>query len=211
MPRPSSPLFRNPTRTLARFILEESVKRPDLREWTLQGFGMLRTYLPGDVRLHVWCPDLAVPGVSAVHDHPWRFSSFVIAGIVENVRYEIQGNRHDSDGVAAQAAGWRPYMMRHIRPGEGLQVLGNDEPVWLRRLGFERVRAGAWYFQEPDAIHESRPADGTVTLIQRQRVGDDVARTFYREGEPWVSGEPRRATDAEIVHACEASIRRWLS
>lgn len=211
MPRPQTPLFRNPTRALARSILEEAVKRPSERGWTLQGFGMLRAYLADDMRLHVWCPDLAVRGVSTIHDHPWRFSSFVVAGVVENFRYEIEGGGPLEDESPRLSQGWMPYMVRRIKPGEGLQVLAEDAPVWIRRLGLERVRAGAWYFQEPDEVHESRPAPGTVTLIQRQRVGEDVARTFYPRGGSWVSGEPRRATDAEVVHACQGAIDRWLS
>ncbi|MNU33630.1 hypothetical protein D3C71_221930 [compost metagenome] len=213
MPRPQTPLFRNPTRALVRSILEEAVKRPGDRGWTLQGFGMLRAYLSDDMRLHVWCPDLAVPGVSTIHDHPWRFSSFVIAGIVENFRYEVDyEDPVDAENVRnLTEAGWQAFMARNIIPGQGLSVVGEDTPVWIRRLGLERVRAGAWYFQEPQEVHESRPAPGTVTLIQRQRVGEDVARTFYPRGAQWVSGEPRAATNAEVVHACEGAIGRWLS
>lgn len=200
------PLFRNPTRALCRAILDEAIRLPAARGWSLQGFGMLRCRLPGDMRLHVWAEDLAVPHVTEIHTHPWRFSSFVIAGVVSNLRYETAPDGAD----ALPQDGWEPFVARRIVPGEGLQVL-DERHVRLRRIGFERVRAGSWYYQEPDEIHASRPLDGSVTLIQRQRTGPDQALTFYRPGEGWVSAEPRPATDAEVVHACTRAVRRWFS
>ena len=63
-----------------------------MHRWTIQGFGMLRMYIPAPnnpkrFRLNLWNSALAVPGVSIMHDHPWDFDSWVINGNFRNVRY----------------------------------------------------------------------------------------------------------------------------
>src|SRR5258708_2352757 len=56
------------------------------REWSVQGFGMLRTYLDEQhtYRLNIWTDELASPGVSLIHDHPWHFHSWILAGKLTN-------------------------------------------------------------------------------------------------------------------------------
>lgn len=215
MPRPQTPLFRNPTRALARCVLEEAIRRPGARSWTLQGFGVLRLNLHDDMCLHVWCPDLAAEGAPTIHDHPWQFSSFVVAGIAENHRFECREPAPGQVIIPTQeemSEGWRAFYRRTVMTGQpGLTaVLGDDRMVMLRRLGLERVRAGAWYHQSRGEIHESRPHAGTVTLVQRLRDGDERANIFFSPLDPPADGNKRPATDAEVVHACTVSVRKWL-
>lgn len=209
MPRPQTPLFRNPTRTLARALLEEAVRHPDPSlGWALHGLGVLRARLPGDMCLHVWCPDLAEhDGAATIHSHPWKFSGFVVAGIANNHRYEaatLPPGQPDSDPAVD---GWRPYVLQRFRDKA---PEGEASPAWLRRLGVERVVAGSWYTQDAADVHESRPMPGTVTLIQRQRGEDTGYGVYYPAGGHVGAGE-RPATAIEIRHACAAAVERWLT
>lgn len=200
---PSSRLTFNPTAALVRDILAHPFRRDD---WTLQGFGMLRTYLTPELRLHVWDSRYS-NGASPVHDHPWDFVSYVVAGAVVNCRFaESIGNEVLDD---KQLSVWR----RTIRPGEGLQVIGTDVPVTLKVLSVDRVGARQWYFQDAAEIHESKPIDGTVTLVNRKRPVQmpDIARSYYAKGTSWVSGEPRKATPEEVESICAYSLARWFS
>lgn len=206
MPRPQTPLFRNPTRALARAVLDEAIRHPSARQWDLQNLGVLRTFLPGDAVLHVWCPELAVPGVTAIHTHPWRFSSFVVAGIVENIRYTVNRDAA-ARGPSDVGDNWRLFRELRVKP-ERAEV---DAPCLLRLLGVERIRSGSWYFQEASDVHESRPMPGTVTLIQRERTSDGAAHAYFPEGSSWVSGGRRPATEPEVVKACTLAVERWLS
>ena len=77
------------TTDMVRKILESAAYDPRARNWTVQGFGMLRCYLDdGQVqRLHIWTAALRVPGVSDIHTLPWEFDSTVFAGRIINKRY----------------------------------------------------------------------------------------------------------------------------
>lgn len=189
------PLTFNPASVLVRDALEF----PDRRTWTMQGLGMLRTYLQDDVRLHVWDPARG-NGASPVHTHPWDFVSYVVAGRLTNIRY--------SEDVLGRGL---PHFRRTIRPGEQLEVIGADELVGLRRLSEDVVRERGWYFQDASEIHESRPDPGTVTLIKRHRRNlPDTARTYYPLGQQWSSGEPRAATPEEVRDICRLALQRWF-
>src|ERR1039458_5729288 len=67
----------------------------DVNVWTVQGFGFLRTYFgppdaPKRFRLNLWDSHFTVPDVSIIHDHPWHFTSIVIAGQLFNNRYIVE-------------------------------------------------------------------------------------------------------------------------
>src|SRR5258708_2442216 len=67
---------------------------PEQRGWSVQGFGMMRTYIgppdnPKEYRLNIWDRELAVPNVSTIHDHPWHFDSIVIGGAFVNQRFHF--------------------------------------------------------------------------------------------------------------------------
>ena len=69
-------------------FVQEIIRNPLIYPgWSLQGFGMLRLYLTKEIRLHVWDTAYQVPNVSLLHDHPWDFTSVVIAGCMENRLY----------------------------------------------------------------------------------------------------------------------------
>jgi hypothetical protein len=173
------------------------------RKWSLQGFGMLRMYLPGDMRLNILDSRYQYkPKPSMIHDHPWDFTSWVVCGELYNHRYAV--------GPAYTEKLWN-YYQRTVRPGVDPQHLGQDKIVSLCSSGSEIVRAGNSYFQEFDEVHETEFKDGTITVNSRQRGNrPDTARVFYRVGEEWISAEPRSATQEEVKDICDNALKLWF-
>lgn len=187
------------TKGVIQHILETATKF----EWTLQGFGMLRTYLPGDLRLAVWDSRYAVPNVSVIHDHPWSFESLVVAGRLHNTRFVISEKQLLPTSVR--------LFCKTIRPGIGFIDLSETTEVWGDLCFRERYEEGQTYKQRADEVHWSQPDDGTVTLVARVR-GDapDAARTLWESGD-WVSAEPRRACDDEVLDITQRALERWFA
>lgn len=186
-------------RPLVRSLLEtcdrESYEAFD-ESWSLQGFGMFRKYITPDIRLHVWSPLHKVPNVSTIHDHPWSFTSYVLAGeIVDHRFYETNG----SYGV--------PMMRQRIKCGPGGGPCGEPQEV---RLGDERprtFRAGDVYQMSWSDLHATEASPGAVTLIVRRSQPDpDHARVYYPCGGQWVSAEPRPARHHEISEAMDLAL-----
>lgn len=172
-----------------RSLVREVLRSPHGREWSVQGFGMLRTYLDAEkrFRLNIWDSQLAVPGVSTIHDHPWHFTSLVINGGFSNLRYlqsETEGAEYNWNLIQTGPGGGK---------GEigGVTKLVRQEP--------EHYSPGEMYLQLANEIHESFYADGTVTLNDRTRLPDgDHARVFWPLGSEWVDAMPRAATEWEV-------------
>lgn len=183
--------------------MENSVRNlldhPYDRPWSIQGFGMLRTYLDDKQvrRLHIWDPESAVTEVSSIHDHPWDFTSEIISGQITNVLY-----LEDQYGI--------PHWSARIRCGEGGGLIEEPDMVGLYQKSPTTYIAGMGYSQHAEELHESIPAPGTVSVITRHfRPGNrDIARVLWRSGE-WVSAEPRPATEAEITHFTALARKNW--
>lgn len=166
-------------------------------EWSIQGFGFIRTYL-GDGkrwRLNVWDVGLAT-NASTIHDHPWDFKSWIISGRFFNQRYiETTGSLTHS---------W--HKMRTGMDSDLVPLEGGD--VSLAPLALEHYWPGDTYRQGADEIHESRYHTGTVTL--NERVGDtEHARMFWPYGDKWRDAMPRVATLREIVNTTENALSQW--
>lgn len=179
-----------------QMILERSMSDPRAYDWTIQGFGMLRLYLPNDMRLNIWNSKYRVPHVSEIHTHPWNFESYIERGKLANIRYE------------RLTEGETTHEHALLRPGPGGGVMQYFGTATLAAFNPEFYCAGEMYTQKAHEIHMSRPGDGCVTINKRERVGADEALTFWPRGESWVSAEPKRATVEEIVNFCEAAIAR---
>jgi len=180
---------------------------PD-RLWSVQGFGMLRTYFgPNNdrkrFRLNLWDPTLAVPNVSTIHDHPWHFESTIVAGVFINQRYTI---------LPPEEYGCPTHTFTTIKTGEGGGIVKSEfQNVALRAGRPEVYEGGAVYSQASDEVHESIPVRGTITLNERTRVGDgEHARVFWPIGTDWVDAEPREATFAEVCNAIQYTLKRWF-
>lgn len=172
------------------------VEKSSPADWTVQGFGMMRTYFDKERewRLNVWHSSLQVKGVSTVHDHPWNFRSCVIAGKFMNTRFA----EADATALAKGRVLLMDYM--RIKTGEGGGPDGERKTLALERFVPEIYRPGDTYEQLWDEVHESQYVDGAVTLNRRQRVGTgEHARVFWPHGEEWVDAEPRKATEEEFT------------
>lgn len=174
------------------------------RGWTIQGLGMMRLYLSRDTRLHVWDSRYAVPNVSQMHTHPWHFNSLVIAGEVRNQRF-VEGNGGDSS----------LYYRQKLHCGEGGGLIGEPSIIQLcTPSGNETVevyREGDTYYQKANEIHVSNPLDGTVTLVTRSVAGNpDHAYVYWRNGDNWVSAEPRPALPGEIADITSKALSTWF-
>lgn len=166
-------------------------------QWSLQGLGMLRLYLPGNTRLHVWDTRHAYPGVSCMHDHlQWGLTSTIVCGKLLNMRYKEGGELGT------------PYNMMHIQAGFDTKKRGEVTQINLLRQPAECYGPGDEYHQEPNEIHSTRAVWGTVTIMQQQRTETDGARVFWPIGKEWGNAKPREADAAEIEKITKYALKR---
>lgn len=171
------------------------------REWSIQGLGMLRTYLDGSKiqRLHVWSDQAKYDDASELHTHPWDMTSTIVAGRLEQHRF------------VASLEAEPTHMQQKILCGEGGGLCGAPRPVALRQMHPEFYGKGAVYRQYWWEIHRTRPADGTVTIIARDFTSDpDHAYVYWPVGQEWVTAEPRPATNDEIIRITNNALVRWF-
>jgi hypothetical protein len=180
--------------------IERIILDPPACKWTTQGLGMLRTYLDEKrvYRLNIWDNRLKRPGVSTVHDHPWDFRSWIIAGSIANIRYVETGEQTPETAHS--------YVEIKCGPGGGRVKPQGD--IDLQKMLPEVYGPGQTYVQRRDEIHETFAWDGTITVIERVFHPDtEHARVFWPRGRQWVDAEPRAATESEIRHAVDMA---WL-
>lgn len=174
----------------------------DYEGWSLQGMGMLRLYMSKEVRIHIWDSRFAVPDVSLLHTHPWDFVSFVVAGVVKNIRYVE---------IAQDRTGGERYKRSLIKCGAGGGMRSEPELTELTAYPVERIDAGREYCQKAHEIHASYPLDGTVTVLERTFKSDtEHAKVYWPVGKEWVSAEPRLATEQEVEAICHRSLACWF-
>lgn len=191
---------------LRALVIDDVLEHSSSREWSLQGFGMLRTYLGRSLRLHVWDPRFRTPDVSDIHDHPWHFESTIIAGRMRNVRYHVvaqddaarvPGATHDEHRIMCGPAPTEKdsRLLRSVR------VVVTDERIYGE---------GESYAMRADELHASFPDPGTVTLCRRMPTGrdPDKALVYVTRGKPWVSAEPRRATSEEVEAIVKSALEK---
>lgn len=185
-----------------RASIKNVLLHPASVEWSIQGFGFIRTYL-GDSkrwRLNVWDVGLAT-NASTIHDHPWAFTSWIISGRFFNQRYDVVPTPRD--GIHAPTHTW---MKLHTGIGGGPTPEGGY--ISLAPLALEPYWPGDTYQQAADEVHESWYNSGTVTL--NERIGDtEHARVFWPYGQEWRDAMPRKATLREIVNTTENALSQW--
>jgi hypothetical protein len=159
--------------------------------WRMQGIGLLGLRLDGQRvhRLHVWDPDSCV-GEPPVHDHPYDFTSTVIAGELTNTRYV-----EDPAGAA----------YRRERYALGDEATRRTDTVNL--VGTPTVHGpGEQYHQLAHELHDSRQIAGTVTLIRCVWHDPSELTVCLRPGAPWVSSETRDPTPEELKRITNAAL-----
>lgn len=190
--------------TYDRLLIENLLTKPHGFNWSVQGLGMMRLYLSQAVRLHIWDGALRVPGVSAIHSHPWDLQSRVIAGRYKQHRYQVLAEN-------ATATYAEQFNLALIKCGEGACVMGEPTKLYMIEMPLEIYAAGEAYAQSKEEIHLSLPEDGTVTMVERTFHEDrDHARVFWRGQGGWVDAEPREATRKEIEEVTGRALRTWF-
>jgi hypothetical protein len=187
-----------------RLLVENILQHPTEFKWSVQGLGMMRIYLSKAVRLHIWDSALKIPGVSALHTHPWDLRSTVVAGIYRQYRYVAK------DPAAIKLT--PNYNFARIQCGEKACVMEEAKPVFLQEGEPEAYYQGESYQQTKDEIHYSFPEDGTVTLVERTFYADtEFANVYWRGKGGWVDAKPRAATFEEVRDVTQRSLALWFS
>jgi len=164
-------------------------------DWSIQGFGMLRAYLSKERRLHIWHSSGKVDNVSTIHDHPWDFTSYVVAGSITDRVYTMA------------EIGLPSHHKQRIRCGPGGCALDQRYDVLLELQSERTYGPGESYARKSWELHETLPEDGTVTLVTRQFKEDtEHAWVCFPLGTEWVSAEPRKATGAEEDRFVKAAL-----
>lgn len=185
--------------------VREILRRWPDHEWQVQGFGMLRTYLPGETepRLQVWDQRLACWGNNAIHDHPWSFRSTIVAGTIFNQRFHLAPSKSSANGHTTD-----------IIPGTrgGLLSERPVTPCLISRPPIEVYSMGDEYRQSHREMHLTRYAQSTVTLIERfDREPEDIARVAWfgapHEQPPFV--QPYEATPEVVESVITDALKAW--
>lgn len=177
--------------------------------WQVQGFGMVRTYLegPNEPRLQVWDQRVAAWDNNAMHDHPWKFTSTIFAGMLFNQRFV---EMHEDE---FPVPGADKYHTTLITPGErgGQLTEAPIKDVFLYKPPVEVYGMGDTYSQEHRELHVTRYLQGTVTLIERtDREDADKAVVAWPHGTsqpPFVN--PRPASDHEVAMVIGDCLKAW--
>jgi hypothetical protein len=169
----------SPLQALVRTILEHA----EDHAWTMQDIGLLGLRLDErrECRLHVWAPSSCV-GEPPIHDHPFDFTSTIIAGEMTNTRYD------------ESPSGIEYRRVRYSTPDEDARTA---DTVKLTRTA-TTLAAGDQYFQLAHELHESRQLPGTVTLIRRTFRNAPELTVCLRDDAAWVSGRSRPAAPEEV-------------
>ena len=187
-----------------RLLVQNILMHPREFEWSVQGLGMLRTYLSQEVRLHIWDSSLKVAGASPYHDHPWDLDSLIVAGRYKQHRY----------GVPQPNDTWTPrqkFNSATILCGEAAQTVAETVELELVEMPLEIYSDGMMYSQKSEEIHLSCPEDGTVTIVKRTFKADrDHALVLWRGKGGWQSAKPRTATQEEVIDVTQRSLAMWF-
>lgn len=185
-----------------KLLVKAVLTSPFNLKWSVQGLGMLRTYLSPEVRLHIWDSSLRVKNVSPIHDHPWHLDSLIVSGCLKQHRYTL-----DRIGALNPLLMGEELQMTKIQCGENACIKTEPVRVTAYKWPLEVYFADATYRQTKDEIHETKAVDGTVTLVNRTFEGDrETARVFWRGDGGWIDAAPRPATTEEIDRVCNRAL-----
>ncbi len=164
--------------------------QPLERKWSVQGLGMMRTYLNDTQRLHIWNSSLMVHEVTQRHDHPWNFTSEIIFGAMHQTRA--------TEIIPSETGEW---VKHRVLCGEGGGLVGEPELVNIRMGEIETYYEGYSYSQKAHEVHDSFPLNNTVTIMTREYLEDNThANVYFLKRGEFVSAEPRPASRAEILY-----------
>ena len=152
--------------------------------WRINDIGLMGLRLDEghDHRLHVWDPTVAT-AEPPIHDHPYDFTSTVVAGELTNTRF------------LDDPAGDEYVRFRYVPPAEDQR---HADRVRLSAVS-EVLRAGDDYRQFADELHASGQEPGTVTVMRCSWRSPGPLTVCVRDESLWSSGQARDATRDEIT------------
>jgi hypothetical protein len=171
------------TRTIDQALVQTILEHATDHPWRIQELGLLALRLDDrrEYRLHVWDPESRV-GDPPIHDHPYDFTSTVMAGQLTNTRYV-----EDPAGVEHRRQRYSPDD-QHDRRSDRVRLIGTSTTFG----------PGDAYHRRADELHDSHQEPGTTTVIRcTWRTRPELA-VCLRPGAPWVSAQARTATPHEI-------------
>jgi hypothetical protein len=169
--------------TLSRALVLTLLQHAEDFPWRMQDIGLMSLRLDDrrEYRLHVWDPSDCV-GEPPIHDHPYDFTSTVIAGSLTNTR-------HQEDPVGDE------YVRFCYSPGaEGER---RSDAVRLSATA-TTLTQGDEYRQLAPELHASGQLPGTVTAIRCVWVEAPELTVCLRDEGSWPSAQGRDATREEI-------------
>jgi hypothetical protein len=177
--------------TLSRALVLTMLQHAEDFPWRMQEIGLMSLRLDDrrEHRLHVWDPSCCV-GEPPIHDHPYDFTSTIIAGEMTNTRYEVD--------VAGDE-----YVRFRFPPGAESERRSDAVKLSSTATTFT---AGHQYHQLADELHASWQLPGTVTAIRCQWIEAPELSLCVRDEGSWRSGQGRDATREEIKGFCAKAL-----
>jgi len=178
-------------KALVSTILQHAEDYP----WRMQDIGLLGLRLDDrrEFRLHVWDPTYSVVDDDPpIHDHPYDFTSEIIAGEMINSRYEVD------------PAGTEFTRFRYVPSDESSRIA---DTVRLSGTATTYTEGGCYQQCAPE-LHDSRQQPGTVSII-RCTFRDVPRLTVCRKSRDWVSGQSRSATSEEVKRITSKALQ-WF-
>jgi len=169
--------------TLSKALVLTLLQHAEDFPWRMQDIGLMGLRLDDrrERRLHIWDPSCCI-GEPPIHDHPYDFTSTIIAGELANTLYEV-----DSAGDE--------YLRFRYRPGVEDERLSDTVRLSSMTTTFTE---GSTYGQLAHELHASWQQPGTVTAIRCVWVEAPELTVCVRDETSWHSGQGRDATRQEI-------------
>ena len=169
--------------TLSKALVLTILRHAEDFPWRMQDIGLMGLRLDDqrEYRLHVWDQSYSV-GNPPIHDHPYDFTSQIIAGELTNTRY------------VEDPAGDEYVRFRYSLPAEDQR---RSDTVRLSATP-ETLAEGGEYRQLAHELHASWQQPGTVTVIRCSWGEPRELTVCLRDEGSWRSGQARHATREEI-------------
>lgn len=156
--------------------------------------GFIQIDMPGDHRLHVWCPS-RISGYKAsphpIHNHSFSVASKVLYGrMVNHIVVDILPPGDVMDPLYTYTA----YVSCKTSNEDTRLEQVDHNPVALRFKRYEYV-AGQEYYMAAELYHLSEPDPDTITLIRKVFTRDVPCRVLIPQGVEPMNSFTRYAVD----------------
>jgi hypothetical protein len=180
--------------TLSKALVFTILRHAEDFPWRMLDIGLMGLRLDDrrEYRLHVWDPS-SMEGDPPIHDHPYDFTSTVIAGELTNTRY------------VEEPTGDEYVRFRYSVPAEDQR---RSDSVRLSATP-ETFTEGDQYRQLAHELHAGWQQPGTVTVIRCSWVEPRELTVCLQDEGSWYSGSAREATRQEIKAFTAKALERF--